>query len=213
MIQTIISRLVISLTILVLASCAAIKDQPEGPDPASIEPKGWVAEKKQRQQINVWEIRGRLGVQTETTGGSLDIIWKNDGENYTIRLLAPVGAGNYLVQGDKDQAEIRYPNGSKKTINDIDEVFTSILEVDLPASAVKDWIRGIPSNRLPVKKIMWDKKGHLNRVKQSGWNVEMTRYAGDKIVMPHDIYLSYEGGAEDKELDMRLVLRRWLIDN
>ncbi|VAW51486.1 hypothetical protein MNBD_GAMMA05-2082 [hydrothermal vent metagenome] len=194
----------IAFVCLALVSCATVKEQ------VSTEPASWGGELVKRQQLNTWEMRGRLGVQTDVTGGSMDIIWKNDGDNFSIRLIAPLGAGSYLVQGDKSQAEIRFPNGSTKTIKNIDDVFSSMLEVDLPASAVKDWIRGIPSKTLPVEQISWDEKGHLNRVKQSSWNVEMVRYTGDKMPMPHKIYLSREGEAE---LDMRLVIRQWLIDN
>ena len=169
-----------------------------------------MAEQQKRQQISNWEIRGRLGVQTETTGGSLDIIWKNADQDYSIRLIAPLGAGSHLVQGNSDYAEIRFPDGQTDIVSSIDVVFTSILEIDLPASAVKDWIRGLPSKALTVEQISWNEQGLLTKIKQSGWNVEMSKYTGDKILMPHVIYLSHDG---DDELDVRLVLRQWLIDN
>jgi len=204
MIRDLSFPLAIGFACFVLASCATVKEE------IKVEPASWAVEKLERQQIDTWEVRGRLGIQTDVTGGSMDIIWKSDGDDFSIRLLAPMGAGSYLVQGDKDHAEIRFPNGSTKTIKNIDNVFSSMLEVDLPASAVKDWIRGIPSRTLSVEQISWDKKGHLNRVKQAGWNVEMTKYSGDKTAMPHNIYLSRDG---ESELDMRLILRQWLIDN
>jgi len=189
---------------LALASCATIKEQ------VKTEPVTWAAEQVKRQQVNAWEVRGRFGVQTELSGGSMDIIWKNDGENFSIHLIAPLGAGSYLVQGDKSQATIRFPDGSTKTLDNIDDVFSSMLEIDLPVSAVKDWIRGIPSKTLSIEHISWDEKGHLNQVDKSGWRVEMARYTGDRMPMPHNIYLSREG---EVELDMRLVIRQWLIDN
>jgi outer membrane lipoprotein LolB len=198
------SRLVVCLQCLIIASCATVKEQ------ITTEPAAWVEEQQKRQQVNNWEIRGRLGVQTETTGGTLDIIWKNADEDYSIRLIAPLGAGSYLVQGNSDYAEIRFPDGQTDIVSNIDVVFTSILEVDLPASAVKDWIRGLPSKALTVEQISWNEQGLLTKIKQSGWNVEMSKYTGDKISMPHVIYLSRDG---DDELDVRLVLRQWLIDN
>ena len=198
------SRLVACLLCLIIASCATVKEQ------ITTEPAAWVAEQQKRQQVNNWEIRGRLGVQTETTGGTLDIIWKNADEDYSIRLIAPLGSGSYLIQGNSDYAEIRFPDGKTDIVSSIDVVFTSILDVDLPASAVKDWIRGLPSKTLTVEQISWNEQGLLNTIKQSGWNVEMSKYTGDKILMPHVIYLSRDG---DDELDVRLVLRQWLIDN
>lgn len=204
MIRFLSCSLAISLALLLLTSCAAVKEQ------VAIEPAGWSAEKYLRQQIKSWEIRGRLGVQTENTGGTLDIIWKQAEQDFSIRLIAPLGAGNYQVQGNSDGAEIRYPDGRIETVNDIDRVFSSILKVDLPVSAVKDWVRGLPARSLSVENISWNDQGLLNTAKQSGWNVEMKKYTGNKILLPHVIYLSRD---DNDELDVRLVLRRWLIDS
>ncbi len=198
------SRLAVCLLCLIVASCATVKEQ------TTIEPAGWVAEQQIRQQIKAWEIRGRLGVQTESNGGTLDIIWKQSDDDYSIRLMAPLGAGTYLVQGDSGFAEIRFPNGEKKIVNNVNDVFTSTLEVDLPVNALKDWIRGLPAKTLSVDDINWNEQGLLNKIKQSGWNIEMKKYSGKKILLPHAIYLSRD---DNIELDIRLLLRQWLVDN
>ncbi len=198
------SRLAVCLLCLIVASCATVKEQ------TTIEPAGWVAEQQIRQQIKAWEIRGSLGVQTESNGGTLDIIWKQSDDDYSIRLMAPLGAGTYLVQGDSGFAEIRFPNGEKKIVNNVNDVFTSTLEVDLPVNALKDWIRGLPAKTLSVDDINWNEQGLLNKIKQSGWNIEMKKYSGKKILLPHAIYLSRD---DNIELDIRLLLRQWLVDN
>ena len=204
MFQNFTPRLVVCLVCLIIASCATVKEQ------TTIEPAGWMAEQQMRAQIKTWEIRGRLGVQTENNGGTLDIIWKQSGQDYSIRLIAPLGAGTYLVQGNNDYAEIRFPDGEKKIVNNVNEIFTSTLEVDLPVNALKDWIRGLPSKELTVEQISWNEQGLLNKIKQSGWNIEMKKYTGNSILLPHVIYLSRD---DNIELDIRLALRQWLVDN
>lgn len=210
MIRHISFPLAISLACLMLISCATIKEQTDKEEPVSTEPASWLAEKQKRQQIKYWEIRGRLGLQTEKTGGAMDIIWKQAGEDFTIRLIAPLGAGSYMIQGEKDFAEIRFPDGEKQVVDNVDDIFVSALEVDLPASAIKDWVRGLPASALPVEHVDWNEQGLINRVKQSGWNVEMTRYSGSKITLPHSIFVSRE---DNEDLDVRLILRQWLVDN
>ncbi|MCK5394499.1 MAG: outer membrane lipoprotein LolB [Gammaproteobacteria bacterium] len=197
-------RLAIGLMCLMLASCAAIKEK------TVVQPAGWVEQQQQRQQVKVWEIRGRLGVQTQTNGGSMDLIWKQSGQDYSIRLILSLGAGNYLIQGDDYLAEIRYPNGDKEMIDNIDSVFSSVLGVNLPVSAVKDWVRGLPASSLSVDNMQWNEQGLLDTIKQSGWTVEMTDYIGNGLLFPHTIYLSR---LDDTEVDIRLVLRQWLVDN
>ena len=138
-------RLAAALFCILLSSCAAIKEK------TTVVPEDWQAQQQLRQQIEIWEIRGRLGVQTETTGGSVDLIWKQSREDYSIRLIMPLGVGTYLIQGNGKRALIRYPNGHKRMASNIDQVFSSVLGVNLPVSAIKDWVRGLPAKSLTVK--------------------------------------------------------------
>ena len=199
----------INFACLILVSCATVKQQLVEKEQVIAEPAGWAVEQHKRQQIKIWEVRGRLGVQTETNGGSVDIIWKQSDKDFSIRLIAPLAAGSYLIQGNSDFSEVRFPDGRKEVVSSIDDVFSSALEIDLPASAVKDWIRGIPAKSLSIENISWNDQGLLDRIKQSGWNVEMKKYTGNGILLPHAIYLSRD---DNVELDVRLLLRQWLID-
>ena len=198
------SRLTFVLICLTLASCTMVKEK------SSLQPVGWQGQLEQRQQIKVWEVRGRLGVQTQTTGGSMDLIWKQSGEDYKIRLILPLGSGSYLIQGNEQYADIRYPDGRKKSVRNIDNVFSSILGVSLPVNAIRDWVRGLPARSLSVEEMHWNDQGLLNTVQQSGWAVEMTSYSGGGLLLPHDIYLSH---SDDEDLDIRLLLKQWLIEN
>lgn len=212
--------LIVSLICLSLASCATIEEQAIIKDastirppitwPSTTEPPNWLGEQKKRQKIKIWEIRGRLGVQTKTNGGSVDITWKQSEQEYSIRLIAPLGAGNYLILGNEEYADVRFPDGRKETIDNVDQAFSSTLQVNLPVTAIRYWLRGLPAKGLPVTSISWNNKGLIERLKQSGWNVEMKKYMGAKVLMPHSIYLSRD---DDPELDIRLVLRQWLVDS
>lgn len=199
-----LSRLTFVLICLTLASCTMVKEK------TSLQPVGWQEQREQRQQIKIWEVRGRLGVQTQTTGGSMDLIWKQSGEDYKIRLILPLGSGSYLIQGNQQYADIRYPDGRKESVRNIDNVFSSILGVSLPVNAIRDWVRGLPARSLSVEEMHWNDQGLLNTVQQSGWAVEMTSYSGGGILWPHDIYLSH---SDDENLDIRLLLKQWLIVN
>jgi outer membrane lipoprotein LolB len=177
---------------------------------SSLQPEGWLEQQAQRQQIKIWEVRGRLGVQTQSTGGSVDLIWKQSREDYSIRLILPLGSGSYLIQGNGRYAVIRYPDGRKKSVRNIDNIFSSVLGVSLPVNAIRDWVRGLPARSLPIDEMQWDDQGLLNTVQQSGWTAEMTSYSGDDLLLPHEIYLSR---SDDEDLDIRLLLKQWLIEN
>lgn len=203
-------RATLVLASLLIASCTTVYQPVVEDDELDKVPANWQHEQEMRKNISQWEVRGRLGIQNEYNGGSLDIIWKQAGGDFTMRLIAPLGSGTYLIQGDKSFAEIRFPNGENKTINSIDEVFASTLNVALPASALIDWVRGLPANALSLEKIKWNQQGLMKYVEQSGWNVEISKYTGDEIAMPHALYVTHN---DNSELDIRLVFRQWLLDN
>ena len=193
-------------------SCSSIQQQAVDVEPlkkVSDVPEGWQQQQSQRLKIENWEIRGRIGVQTKTNGGSMDIIWKQAQQSYSIRLIAPLGAGSYHVQGEQGFAEVRHPDGRREVIDNVDKVFASTLDVELPTSAIKDWIRGLPAASLTQEKISWNEYGLPDKLKQSGWNVHLTKYTGKDLLLPHAIYLSRD---DDVDLDIRLVLRQWLVD-
>lgn len=205
-----LSRFVLCWVLFLLASCASMKPQIEEKLPEFKIPSDWASEQEKRKQISLWEVRGRLGVQSEHNGGSLDLIWKQSGDDFSMRLIAPLGAGTYLIQGNKTFAEIRFPDGKKEIIDSIDDVFAKTLGVNLPASALIDWVRGLPASALTLEKVSWNEQGLMKHAEQSGWHVDLTKYAGINTAMPHAIYLTRDDNAE---LDIRLLLRQWLVDN
>ncbi len=209
----VLKKIVCSVILLSLVGCAHFNANIEpstGPLPGSIKPANWSATKKHRQSIKSWELRGRLGIQTADNGGSLDLNWHQDGDNYVIRLLAPLGQGSYLISGNLQSVMIRLPDGKTRILDNPDALFKSTLGFDLPVSALRDWVRGLPAASLPLDSIRWNRQGLLHVVDQAGWHVVMSNDLGGKIRLPYKIYLSRK---DRPELDIRLVLRQWMVDN
>ncbi len=202
------------VSILLLSACAHVEVEVEEPieitPPEPVEPAGWQVLKKQRQSIKSWELRGRLGLQTEYNGGSLDFNWRQDGDDYVIRMIAPMGQGTFLISGDSQSATIRAPGGKSRFIENPDAMFKSTIGVDLPIAALRDWVRGVPASSLELDSREWDEQGMLHIIEQAGWHIEMSNNLGENVPLPHKIYINRE---DQPELDIRLVLRQWMIDN
>lgn len=194
------SRAVTALLLVTLASCTYL------PETSSTMPAGWQDTVHQRNQITSWKVRGRLGVQTETDGGSLDLYWKQDGEAYTIRLIAPLGQGTVLIKGDASGVSIRTAEGEQFAHN-ADALMLSSLGIDMPVKALRNWLRGLPLTSEPVKRQRWDSQGQLAGLVQAHWNVEISQYqqVGDYI-LPHAFYLERD---DRPELAIRLLIHEW----
>jgi len=207
-------KYLVLMAALLLGGCSHLETEEEPlaevVPPKPVEPVNWEITKQQRQAINSWELRGRLGIQTEHNGGSLDINWKQDGDDYVIRLLAPMGQGTYRIHGDKYSASIKMPNGKTRYIDQPNQMFNEALGVSLPLDALKDWVRGVPASSLKLDYAKWDDKGLLHVVRQEGWHVEMSNHFGETLPMPYKIYIDRE---DMPDLDIRLVLRQWMVDS
>ena len=188
--------------LLVQFSCSYL------PKATSKSPDNWLQTVAQRQQLSSWKLTGRLGMQTETNGGSLDLFWNQQDDVYKIRLIAAMGQGAILIQGDAQGVMLRTNEGETYAEN-ADELLASSLGVSVPLSGLHDWLRGVPTADKPVQKQLWDKHGQLYKLVQDGWNIEMSAYKKvGKHILPHVFYLDRD---DQPELEIRLMIRQWTL--
>ncbi len=199
--MSVVRSLLIYSLVSILASCASVSEQ------VSQRPADWETRLQQHQQINDWTIKARLGVQTETEGGSFDVFWQQLADVYEIRLIAPMGQGAVHIAGDEGGVTISLADGQTEYSQDADELFASMTGLSLPVSGLQDWLRGMPIQGEEIQNISWNERGQLYRFEQRGWRVEMNRY---KVIadyeLPHAFYLERE---ERPELSVRLLVREW----
>ena len=184
-----------------LASCAGL------PDYVLERPADWEQRVQHNKEISDWTIKARLGVQTETEGGSFDVFWRQLAEAYEVRLVAPLGQGAVHILGDDSGVTINLANGRSEYSEDAEALFVSMTGLSLPVSGLQDWMRGIPIQGESIQYASWNEQGQLYKLEQKGWRVEMGRY---KTVadyeLPHAFYL----GRDDRpELSVRLIVREW----
>ena len=193
---------VICTLVFAIAACARLTEQFDE------SPPDWDQRIQQQQQIRDWTIKARLGVQTETEGGSFDVIWQQLGSRYDIRLIAPLGQGAVQINGDAEGVSISLADGRTEYSDDADRLFSDMTGLSLPVNGLQDWMRGMPIQDQAIQNISWNEFGQLFKIEQSGWRVEMNRYkAIDGFELPHAFYLERE---DRPELSVRLLVRQWL---
>ena len=203
--MTIKNTLVIILFVIglpLLTACASVSEQ------VLESPADWEDRLLQHQQISDWTVKARLGVQTETEGGSFDVFWQQLADAYDIKLIAPMGQGAVQINGDNGGVTISLANGQTEYSHDADELFAAMTGLNLPVNGLHDWLRGMPIQDEEIKYISWNEHGQLYKIEQNGWRVELNRY---KVIadyeLPHAFYLERE---DRPELSVRLLVREWL---
>jgi len=197
------TRLVLTLLLpVLLTACSTL------PELTTTTPVNWHDTLEQRQQIGSWKIQGRLGVQTEDDGGSLDLFWTQKNESYNIRLIAPMGQGTILIYGNAQGVRIRTAEGEQYS-EDADALLASSLGVKVPVTGMRYWLRGLPMKNKTIVKQSWNMQGQLYKLVQDDWNVKMSNYKKvGKHQLPHDFSLSRD---DRPELGIRLLIRRWTL--
>jgi len=179
------------------------------PELSSEKPSNWDETTAHREKITSWKLTGKLGVQTEDNGGSVDLYWTQTGDSYKIRLIAPFGQGTTLINGNSTGVHIKTAEGEQHS-NNPDELFTAQFGFNMPIVSLRSWLRGLPEKDQANEKLRWDENGQLYKLVQDGWNVEMSRYRKVKDhILPHRFYLDRD---DRPELGIRLVVRQWTLD-
>lgn len=189
------------LALSLLSACGHLREQSDATPP------GWAEQTARQRALSAWYVEGRLGVQTATQAGSLDVFWNQQAQCYQIRLIAPLGQGAFLVTGDADSARLQTSNGDIRSAASADQLFAESLGVTLPLASLRSWLRGLPA--AGDSELVWDEQGHLYIIEQDGWRVELARYKQqDGLILPHAFYLSRR---DQPELMIRLLLRSWQL--
>ncbi|UCB53697.1 MAG: outer membrane lipoprotein LolB [Thiotrichales bacterium] len=193
--------LLLYLLISILGACASLTEQ------VVESPADWEDRLQRLQQIDNWTIKARLGVQTETEGGSFDVFWQQQADRYDIRLVAPMGQGAVHIVGDDGGVTISLADGRSEYSDNAEELFHAMTGLSLPVNGLRDWLRGIPIQHEAIQNISWNENGQLYKIEQTGWQVEMGRY---KVIADHDLpHAFYLGQEQRPELSVRLLVREW----
>ena len=199
----VVRQLIICVLLPLLASCATISEQ------ITRKPADWDARLEQHNQLDKWTIKARLGVQTETEGGSFDVFWQQSADVYDIRLVAPMGQGAVHIEGDRDGVTISLADGRTEYAQDAETLFATMTGLSLPVNGLQDWLRGMPIQGEKIHKMRWNESGQLYKFEQRGWRVEMNRYR--KVAdydLPHAFYLERE---DRPDLSVRMLVREWQL--
>ena len=189
------------LGLVVLSACSHLREH------SAEVPAGWNDQVAKQSALTSWYVQGRMGVQTAKQAGSFDVFWNQQNGRYQIRLIAPMGQGAFLVDGDAQSVRLQAANGEVRTAPSAEELFKDSLGIGLPLKSLQSWLRGMPA--AGDRQLRWDKQGNLYLLKHGEWRVEMRRYRKlGGLKLPQAFYLSR---ADQPDLSIRLLLRKWQL--
>lgn len=182
---------------MLLAACA-----PRPPvEPIARDP--WLARQAVLTNLQEWAIAGRIGVTTEREGWHASLFWTQQGPNYRIDLIGPLGQGRIGIEGDASGVTVQTADGRVMSAEDPEILLEEAVGVRVPVTGLKYWVRGLPA---PVQYagLTGDEQGRLTRLEQGGWVIDYTDY---ESVAGLDLPARLR--ARRGDLQVRLVIREW----
>jgi len=190
----------IIVLLLTATACAPIWQQKPASDPDLL----WQFRHKALIQLDQWQLQGRTVITQGKEGWNAGIRWQENRTAYQIKIEGPFSQGGITLDGDASQAVLTMVDGQKIVAADPELLIKEALGVQLPVSALRDWVRGIPYSAIQTDRLELDAAGQVTHLVQQNWDISLSKYVPFGIyAMPTKIFI------KNQDLSLRLAVTRW----
>jgi len=166
--------------------------------------KLFAARYKELTQLDQWKIKGRTVITQGSEGWNVGLRWQQDRDLYQIKLEGPFSQGAVILEGNGEQVVLTLNSGEKIAATNPEELILEVVGWNLPVSALRDWVRGLPYREKSIESVSYDDEGRMTHLVQQGWDVEFLRYVPfNDYSMPAKIFIRHP------DLSLRLVINSW----
>jgi outer membrane lipoprotein LolB len=199
---------------LAVAGCAV------GPRATEDNPRTAFNERvEEMQEVDEWELRGRLAVKTRERGESITMLWRREGgADHYINLYGPMGAGRVILTQDGDGAALRDNEGETHEDDSAEALLYRVAGWRVPFESLQYWVLGVPApdGEYDMELDGW---GRLTSLTQNGWEIRFDEYHYiDKQDMPRKLTMNAQPGTdhivgdesgESETIQVKALISRW----
>jgi outer membrane lipoprotein LolB len=179
----------------VLVGCAHFsKPVIQAPDAA------WDSRRLEITQLEHWLLQAR--VASGRVGWSGNMRWRQDADEFDIRVSGPLGTSGFMARGNADRVEIRT---AKETVvtEDPQALLQEKAGWGMPFHQLRYWAVGVPYPHSPAL-VQIDANGRLLKLEQDGWRLEYSEYRQyQQYELPRRFSL------ENSDMYFRVIVDDW----
>ena len=155
------------------------------------------------EDLQHWNITGRLGYRTAGDGGNASLDWRQRREGGRIHFSGPLGFGSAELRWD-DTSAMLDTGREQLTATSPAALAWHLTGLMIPVDALYYWVRGLPwpwAESTP----QYDDQGRLVTLDQLGWSLRFDRHervAG--LELPHRVRANLNGDS------FTLIVQHWV---
>jgi outer membrane lipoprotein LolB len=150
-----------------------------------------------------WAFTGRVAVANGDDGGSGRIDWRQDGDDFDIRLTAPITGQGWRLHREHGLVILDGLAGGPRQGNDAEALLLEATGWRLPVAAMSAWVRGL---RGPgTAELAGDPRGLPATLLQAGWQVEYRAWTDTQPPLPLKLH------ATQGRATVRLAIDAWSV--
>jgi len=188
------------LLLLMIAACAPLWQQRPASDPDLL----WQLRHQALVDLDQWQLQGRTAITQGKEGWNAGLRWQENRGAYQIKIEGPFSQGGITLDGDATKAVLTMVDGQIISATDPEILIKEALGIQLPVSALRDWVRGIPYSAISIDRLELDDKGQVTHLIQQGWDISFLKYVPfGSNSLPAKIFIKRQ------DLSLRLAVTRW----
>ena len=188
------------LATALLCACTAIA-------PPAEENSDWARQRDQLQELDSWELRGRVNVRYDNESHTPRINWLQQNVDYRIRLWGTFNAGNTLIVGRPGYVSLEN-DGETVDASSPEELILRQMGYELPISQLNYWIKGLPSPDSSFQ-LSFNELNQLTTIEQADWTInlsDMRQYG--QVSLPRRVELT----RARNDIRLRFIGLNWTTD-
>lgn len=187
------------MAVLLVAGCAT------APKPDKPDARAWELRQETLSSVEQWRLGGRISVRTGEEAAHGRLQWRQEGDNYDVRISGPFGSGSVRLAGDPAAATLWVDRQPPIRSTDPEVLLYRQTGWWIPVGALRYWVLGLPDPHLDSERTL-DSLGRLERLRQAGWEIRFLDYEQrDGLELPGRIFVSKGKG------EVKVAVQRWSV--
>ncbi len=121
-------------------------------------------------QLSQWDLTAKFSITTSQGTESGSIRWILNENEERLNVLSPTGSVVAQMVLVDEEARLKTDDGESVASN-AETLFKDVMNLSLPISALKFWVRGLNAPNLPLQSVKKDAEGRITDLTQDGWKL------------------------------------------